>query len=252
MRHLALYAISALIFGSCATRESVPQVRLLGNKSGLKPEAIEFVDAYSFLNSSGPPDVPPGIHLVVGRANRFKFSGSRYLVSSNGRVRILSVENPKKYHLTENLARLRQSLSAGDPSIACTIHGEDEVPWMNAGRQFIARREIREFPWGKALLFVTKYVQGPDYGPLTNDSLTYVAQGITHDGRFAVAGQFDMRHPSLPDMTDEGISPGRLNLRQGTAEDDQKVERWLDSQSGDSFSPKIRQIYEFLEAIEIR
>ncbi|MEZ5304470.1 MAG: hypothetical protein R3F11_28070 [Verrucomicrobiales bacterium] len=153
MRHLALYAISALIFGSCATRESVPQVRLLGNKSGLKPEAIEFVDAYSFLNSSGPPDVPRGSILSLGGRIGSSFSGSRYLVSSNGRVRILSVENPKKYHLTENLARLRQSLSAGDPSIACTIHGEDEVPWMNAGRQFIARREIREFPMGQGAPF---------------------------------------------------------------------------------------------------
>jgi isoleucyl-tRNA synthetase len=125
-----------------------------------------------------------------------------------------------------------------------------EIPWMNAGRAFHAKLRSRTFPWGRALLFLTTYTQGPGPGPVNNDMLVLVVQGLTHDGRFAVNGRFEIHHPQLPDSADE--KPRVEKHFFDLDEPGDAAEKWLDAQADESFDPSLQDYEAFLSALEIK
>jgi len=124
-----------------------------------------------------------------------------------------------------------------------------EVPWMNAGRCFHGKLRGRSFPWGDAVLFLTSYVQGKTGGPVNNDMLVLVAQGLTRDGRYAVNARFEIHHPELPDSSwDER----RRGLAVFSIDDEcEEAERWLDQQPDDAFEPAFAQYEQFLASLVI-
>jgi hypothetical protein len=82
--------LSLLLLVGCAHRETVPQVSVRPNTSGLKSGAFEFRPAHYFLGYSGNdpvtgkpfgPDVPPGVYASVERTNPLRVKGSRYMIS---------------------------------------------------------------------------------------------------------------------------------------------------------------------------
>lgn len=70
------------------------------------------------------------------------------------------------------------------------------VPQPMAVQMFYANLDFTENQSGSGLRFVTQY--GQDVGPVTNDSLFYVYQGITADGRYYISATFPVHHPDLP------------------------------------------------------
>jgi len=121
---------------------------------------------------------------------------------------------------------------------------------MNAARCFHAKARIVDFPWGRAVLFLTTYVQGPNDSPVNNDMLVLVVQGLTNDGRYAVSGHFDIRHPLLPDTMDDSRAKGRAYFSlEGETE---AAEAWLNRQPDDSFRPSFAQYEKLLASLEIK
>lgn len=234
------------------------------NTSGLQCGEFVFKPAHNLLGPSWdgftgkptPPDVPPGVFASVKRTNSVKVKGSRYLITASGSLAVVSVENQRKYTTrysdeVKELAALRAALMAGDVRALCTAKGGNEIPWMNARRCFHAKARIEQFGWGRAVMFLTTYVQGPTATtPVNNDMLVLTVQGLTSDGRYAVNGHFDIRHPRLPDTMDDRKAAGRriFSLKDQEA----AAEAWLDRQPDDSFQPGIAQYTALLAAIDIK
>ena len=124
-----------------------------------------------------------------------------------------------------------------------------EIPWMNAGRCFHAKLQKHTFPWGKAILFLTSYVQGKTGGPVNNDMLVLVVQGLTFDGKYAVNGRFEIRHPRLPTNLWDERKRGRAVF--DIDHETEQAERWLNTQPDNSFSPTIETCISLLSALRI-
>jgi hypothetical protein len=240
-----------LILVSCAHPETTPLVTLKPNDSGLvcgefvvKPAHYSLGEGWDSLTGKKyPPDVPPGVFAAVQRSNPIRVKGSRYMVSDSGRLAIVSVEQPQKYSTkwsdeVQELANLRTALNRGDVRALCTTSGGDEIPWMNASRCFHGKARIVQFPWGRAVMFLTTYVQGPmNEVPVNNDMLVLTVQGLTADGRYSVNGRFDIRHPRLPDTMDDRNAWGRRSFDLGDRKQLSAAEAWLDRQPDDAFQP---------------
>lgn len=86
----------------------------------------------------------------------------------------------------------------------------DEIPWQDAGRGFPAKLRRRAFSWGRAVIFLTTgYAQGPRGGPVNNEMLTFVVQGITNNGLYSVNGHFSIHHPKLPNSANDKNGNGK-------------------------------------------
>ena len=120
---------------------------------------------------------------------------------------------------------------------------------MNAAHCFYAKLRRRSYPWGEAVIFLTSYIQGKTGGPVNNDMLVLVLQGITNDGRYAVNAHLQISHPLLPDSSWDERRNGRVIF----SIDDQtrEAEQWLDSQPDDSFSPHFCEYEKFFQSLSI-
>jgi hypothetical protein len=167
---------------------------------------------------------------------------------------VVSVEAPEKYttrytNKRQELDALRSAPSRGDLDALCTRRGEHEIPFMNATRCFQARPRIIGFPWDRAVMFLTTYAQGRTGAPVNNDMLVLMVQGLTKDGRYAVNGHFDIRHPLLPDTMDDTHAKGRRIF--DLDEHGEQAAAWLNRQRDDSFHPRMEQYVGLLSALEI-
>lgn len=199
-----------------------------------------------------PPDIPSGTTISFKRIQPLHNKEPRYFIPASGRLKIVSVENPKKYNLTKNLDAWKTLLDAEVPQSEMHARLEkqlSEIPWMNAGRCFHAKLQKHKFQWGKAILFLTSYVQGKTGGPVNNDMLVLVVQGLTYDGKYAVNGHFEIRHPRLPtNLWDER----KREMAVFDIDDEtDKAERWLNAQPDSSFSPTIETYISLLGALRI-
>ena len=127
----------------------------------------------------------------------------------------------------------------------------EEIPWFNAARCFHSNLRFRSFPWGKAVMFLTCYVQGGTGGPVNNDMLELVVQGLTSDGHYAVNGHFQIGHPKLPESLWDTRNTGG-KVRFSIDDQAQAAAKWLDTQDDNSFHPTMGQYEEFLGAVQIQ
>jgi len=216
-----------------------------------------FFGSVSYSPETGrpsPPSVPPRATMRLKRVKPLHNREGRYFIPASGRLQIVSLERPEKYRLEEDLKSWRSILSSGDPVGPRTRKLlEDqlgEIPWMNAAQAFHGKLRYRKFSWGRAVLFLTTYVQGITSETIDNDGLILIVQGLTDDGRYAVNGHLEIRHPGLPDSLHFSASPTRrspLYRQEGW----DRAEKWLDAQPDESFEPTIGQYEKFLEALEI-
>ncbi len=259
-RLFAIYSLLLLV--SCAHRETVPLVSVRPNDSGLKCGPFEFRAAYNLIGGRSyrdgkpnPPDVPPGVRAGVERVNPVRIGAGRYQVRASGGLVVVSVENIRKYPVTfrgggNSLEELRTALWQEGAAEWRPGDGGKEIPWMNAGRRFQAKSRTVSFPWGRASLSLVSYVQGATGGPVNNDGLVLSVQGLTNDGRYAVSGHFDIRHPLLPDTMDDEKQKGRRSF--DIDHQSAQAEAWLDQQRDESFQPAFGQYITFLSALDIR
>ena len=254
LAHRSFFFLSVVAaFSGCASVETIPKVQVLPNDSAIQIAESCDHGPESLLGSIGlPPDIPSGATIALKRIEPLHNMEPRYFIPASGRLKIVSVEKPNKYNLTKNLSVWRALLDADVPQ--SEMHGKlekqlSEIPWMNAGRCFHAKLQKHTFPWGKAVLFLTSYVQGNTGGPVNNDMLVLVIQGLTFDGKYAVNGHFEIRHPNLPTNLWDKRKRGKAVF--SIDDETDQAERWLNSQPDSSFSPTIETYISLLDALRV-
>lgn len=245
----------------CADIETVPRVAVSDNDSGIEIRGIResgpscLIGGGLDMNGKAlPPDLPSRAIIGVKRVEPLHNKEPRYFIPASGTVQVVSVERYSDYGGFSVLKKWRDLLNEEDVPGADTqrMLFKDqipEIPWMNAGRCFHAKLRKKRFPWGDAVLFLTTYVQGNTGGPVNNDMLVLVAQGLTNDGKYAVNAHFEIHHPSLPDSAWDERRSGKAVF--SIDDENEEAERWLDSQSDDSFAPSIGQYEVFLSSLVI-
>ena len=231
------------------------------NNSGIEIGAIKQNGPSYLIGESrdadgkpSPPDIPSRTTIEVKRVQSLHNKEPRYFIAASGMVQVVSIERYSDYGGTARLAKWRNLLSTSDvlgdsEQKMLNITQLSEIPWMNAGRCFHSKLRKRSFPWGDAVLFLTSYVQGRTGGPVNNDMLVLVAQGLTRDGRYAVNAHFMIGHPMLPDSSWDERRKGKSVF--SIDDECNKAEHWLDSQPDDSFAPSIAQYETFLSSMQI-
>ena len=253
---LLQYGLAMGFLTGCASHETLPSVRVEQNASSIKVTSVHRHGPTNLIENIGTsPDVPAGISLRLRRIESLHNTEPRYFIPAAGTLQIVSLDHPETFkHLEETISQWKQLLKARPPASDARkvlYQGQlSETPWTDGGRCFHAKLRYRDFPWGDAILFLTTYVQGKTGGPVNNDMLVLVVQGITRDGCYAVNGRFEIHHPQLPDSLWDSHPNGKavFNLD----EESDKAESWLDVQPDDSFSPTFAQYETFLRALKIR
>ena len=262
IRNIAL--LLSVILPSCNTVETIPLVNVHPNESGIEVTSTEPHGPKNLLGGTLPgevvarPDTPSGVIVEVRRLNTLHNKEPRYFIAASGDFQVVSVERADSYKLSD----LGSELKRWQTIIASEDHNElsrdahyasralDEIPWINAARCFHAKLRFKTFPWGNAVMFLTSYVQGSTGGPVNNDMLVLVVQGLTSDGRYAFNGHFEIRHPKLP----ESLWDTRHKAKKvyfSIDDDTDAAERWLNAQDDNSFAPTFAQYEKFLAAIQI-
>ena len=245
----------------CSTKETIPAVHIAPNTSGIIVGDIYSHGPQNLLGAIGrPPDVPSGVSASIQKIQPLHNKEPRYFIPASGVLQVVSIEKPENYNtqwvnFEGKLKKWEQFVNSEqltDQEARRFLYDGDlqrEIPWNNAGRCFHAKLRFRTFPWGKAVMFLTTYVQDNEGGPVNNDMLVLVVQGFTNDGRYAVNGHFEIHHPELPDSFWDKSTTGKMRIDLQNV--DGRAEKWLDSQPDDSFEPTLEQYETFLRALQI-
>ena len=258
-------ALAAALLMGCATtkpgpKESIPVVTIAPNASGIKMDSSEnHAPKNLIIAGDASPDIPSGVTISIAQIPPSPDAKRVFFIPASGKLQVVSLERIADYGAGSRTIAgtlpvwksLIENPAMTDKEIRSLLYNGqlDEIPWINAGRCFHAKLRRLTFPWGRAVLFLTCYVQGPGNG-LANDDLVLTIQGFTNDGRYAVNGRFDIHHPKLT-----GPWPKRP-FKKGMVEfdfdnQDGKAEAWLDKQPDDSFQPTLTQYETFLQSLQI-
>ncbi len=248
-----------MLLSSCATKETVPNVRVVPNSSGIGVQEFHSHGPKNLLGAIDPPDVPSGTTASIQRTQPLHNTEPRYFIPASGSLQIVSIERPKDYNTQSvsfegTISKWKHLLdiAPADAGPARKVLNDGqlpEVPSTDAGRCFAAKLRYRTYPWGRAVIFLSTYVQGNTGGPVNNDMLVLVVQGFTNDGRYAVNGHFEIRHPKLPDSMEDKHAEGKAVF--DIDHEDEAAEKWLDGQPDDSFTPTFQQYEVFLKSLQI-
>lgn len=254
---LCLVTCYGLLATSCSIvgeKKGVPSLHVKPNTSGLEIKETRTHGPENLLGS-GAPNISSGVTVQLERKESLHNKGAGYFIKAPGKLQVVNMEDTgaSQYPALMNTWRglFDADLNLGSTARTTLYQKQvSEVPWINAGRSFHAKVRSRTFSWGRALLFMTTYVQGPGSAPVNNDMLVLVVQGFTNDGRFAVNGRFEIHHPQLPDSAGEKPSAEKRFIDLDESGD--AAEKWLDAQPDDSFSPSLQDYEAFLAALEIK
>lgn len=118
-------------------------------------------------------------------------------------------------------------------------------PPRNAGHLVQDRVSYHNFSWGRGLFYLVAFTQGPGKYP-NNEELTYLFQGLSHDEKVYVSGDFRVSHPSLPATID--LIPDYDDIDDKA----QAAGRTLDRQPDATFEPDLTVIQGWVASISIK
>ena len=98
MKHLRkplqFVLLGAVALCSCATSESIPEVRILPNDSGIEIGNFIAHQPHTFIGRHPPsylqPDVPSGVSAQVKRIHQLRNKEPRYFTRAAGTLQIVS------------------------------------------------------------------------------------------------------------------------------------------------------------------
>jgi hypothetical protein len=253
-RVFILTSAALLWFSSCASRENVPAITM-----GTPPDSIRvgrFVPFGPYDTIVGEAtgkvtDNPPGVKAEVQTVSPARSNPGTYRIMPPGVLRVMNIENPSRFtQIGKAVSTWQNILDRKNAQLIKSGGQLAELPWMNAAQCFHAKARVLDLPWGKAGVFLTSYVQGRHGGPVNNDELTLVVQGISKDGRHFVSAHFAIRHPGLPDDALDEHHKGRTYFPIDDT-DDGRAEAWLDQQADESFAPGLNEVEAMLAGLKI-
>ncbi len=119
-----------------------------------------------------------------------------------------------------------------------------DYPPRNAGHLVQERVAYHDFSWGRGIFYLVVFTQGPGNYP-NNEELTYLFQGLSHDGKVYVSCDFRVTHSILPDTID------RIPEYDDIDDKAQEIARALDRQSDATFEPDLEVIRGWVASISI-
>lgn len=155
----------------------MPEVRVLPNDSGITLEDFQKHGPKNLLSGipldqndrPAPYDVSTGIWVRAKRIESLHNREPGYFIPASGSIQVVSIEKPAAYNTPyKNLEaelKLWKWLINSDPLGSETQaylnrRQLSEIPWTNAASCFYAKLRRRSFQWGKAVMYLTSYVQG--------------------------------------------------------------------------------------------
>ena len=244
---ISLGLAAVLFLNSCNHTETVPNVEVRPNHSGFNVAKIR---------THGPEDgfmqkLPSGVSITIQHPDPTRNPTPGYYIAGDQALDVLSLRDAENYpNIGRKLVRDWQTFLQSPGSVRPEDLPGSEIPWINAACMFHAKLRVRTFPWGRAVLFIASYAQGGHGGPVNNEELVLVIQGITNDGQYAVHAHLPIRHPKLPDSARENRhNEGKIYFAFDS--EYKAAERWLTAQPDNSFFPTLQQYEELLSSLVI-
>jgi len=206
-----LLILSTAVLTACRMAGGGSAISVMPNSSGIQLEGVKEHGPENLMGGGTvdgkpvKPDVPAGLTAKVGRSRPALAPESGHPATVEGALQVVSLQPGEPGVPAPSVIQSwRNLLQEGGPSGLAAqdilySSQQSEIPWANAGRCFHGKYRVKTFPWGKAVIFVTSYIQGKTGSPVNNKMLVLVVQGLTTDGMQAVNGRFGIRHPGLPD-----------------------------------------------------
>jgi hypothetical protein len=142
---------------------------------------------------------------------------------------------------------LQALISGGTP-------GDDSLPFLppfNAAQLFHAQYAVLTFQNGGGIRYLTEF--GQYSAPVNNQDMSYTFQGLTSDGQYWISAIFPASHPMLPANAQNppnGQSWEDFSNNYVSYIADMKIQ--LDSQSWDSYLPKLGMLDDLIASIKIQ
>jgi hypothetical protein len=120
-----------------------------------------------------------------------------------------------------------------------------DYPPRNAGHLIQLRIGYLDAPWGSGIFYITSFSQALGNRP-SNETLVYLFQGLSKDGRYYLSADFRITHPLLDrDPNERGYSS------KATEDAIEKAQRILPGQPDGAFTPSLRKLREWVSTIRI-
>lgn len=122
------------------------------------------------------------------------------------------------------------------------------LPITNAQQVFTSNIVYLDFQNGHGVRFLTQYAQYK--APLNNAELFYTFQGLTSDGRFAVAVIMPVNHAELPASAD-ALAQAELEKIRQDAQYYPTMVAALNAQSATAFTPSLEALDSLVKSLRI-
>lgn len=123
------------------------------------------------------------------------------------------------------------------------------LPVVNMNQTFHSNLQYIEFKNGSGLRYLTEFSQG--IVPVNNFELIYTFQGLTSDGKYYIAANFPVNHPSLPaDGAITGNEP--LEFSNDYNAYIQNIVETLNIQASNTFTPDLTLLDAMMSSVEAR
>ncbi|HKP04683.1 MAG TPA: hypothetical protein VJU77_15125 [Chthoniobacterales bacterium] len=207
------------------------------------------------MNSPFPDDFPPNtaVYLEDLRSYPSLEKGPRYMMTARNVLRVFNISGMKTapYEtIQSSVKELRALLKARS---AVLKHREDkgqnearfpDYPSRNAGHLVEVKPSFVDAPWGSGFFYVTRFVQGIGEWP-DNETLVYLLQGLSKDGRYYVSADFRITHPAL-----EHAKPAN-DSNEEADKLTEKLGALLAKERDDSFTPSLKKIRDWAATLKI-
>lgn len=120
------------------------------------------------------------------------------------------------------------------------------LPWADTGQAFNKKIRYLDFHSGSGIAWLTQWTIEPV--PVNNSQLQYRFQGLTKDGAFYIAAQFNVSHPSLPATA--GVGDYRTFERHYASYVEQAAQK-IAGQPDESFQPPLAKLRAMFESIQV-
>lgn len=120
------------------------------------------------------------------------------------------------------------------------------LPWADTGQAFNKKIRYLDFHRGTGIAWLTQWTIEPT--PLDNSQLQYRFQGLTADGAFYVAAEFNVSHPSLPAKAE--VKDYRT-FEKHYAAYVAKAAKEIAAKPDESFQPPLAALRAMFESIEV-
>ena len=196
-----------------------------------------------------PSDVPPNRTIALKDPRPYlSFGEPRYAFPAANVLRfyVLRVVNDERT-ISGSVRRLKTALSLRRSARELEVAQVNlpDFPTRNAGHLVQDRVSYHDFSWGRGLFYLVAFTQSTGNYP-NNEELTYLFQGLSHDEKVYVSGDFRVTHPSLPATIDSVPDYEDIDCKA------QAAARKLDRQPDATFSPNLKVIRGWVASVAIK